>query len=168
LVSVGLIVHPRKVVPFHALVSRTLNVLALLAKTDKVPALKVEPPPAKESSSIEGKLVDMDFPGACVELEGTVGSLVSLGALQGSDKKLIIGCTSYGREAAAEVLTAALAIATAQLTDGRIVDAALHWTAKEECTAEELVEALALREPQSNFPAAVELVFQKQVAQKTC
>ncbi len=163
--SASLIFRLHKIVPLDDVLRNTRFLLLRMLKLSSVPALICELPPGKKATGIklEGRLIDSSFPGAYIEFEGREESVVDLHVFESgpSRENLLVGCGGVGAPTS-DVLAAAVTIASAELMGSTIVDAGTHWTDMEECTATELFVRLALQEQQSDFSAAIELVYRKQ------
>ncbi len=158
----SLIVRAKRKPSFAAVLSQTSSVLSELLNLNAVPRLEAELPPARMGSTLDGKLIDRDFPGAYVRLVGIERSMASFlvfdSPVQGSGERLLLSCGADGRSAASDVLAASLAISASQLVEGVIDDAAHYWLAKDEYDPEELLKHLRLEEDQRGFTTAVEIV----------
>jgi hypothetical protein len=169
--SAGLILSLQKVVSFNAVLETTHGLLLRLLNLETVPGLTSELPPQRKVSkhvpSLENRLIDISFPGAYIKFQSDDESVVHFHVFEGGPNRtnLMVGCTSVSTTNS-EVLTAAVAAAAGQLIDTSIIDAGTHWTNKEEGTADELVDSLALRDRQTDFAAAVELVYHKMAVHK--
>lgn len=150
-------------VPFAQLVTKTADVLARILKTESIPQLEIELPPAERSLTLNGAVVGSEFPGAYVSLSGIPGSMVDIGVF-GSKSRRLIGCSSSGRTAASDVLTAAVAIAAAYAVGGKIMDDGHYWLDRDEYDADELMKALEQRTTESprSIDAAISIVSKKQ------
>jgi len=159
----GLTVPFRKTAPFEELLEGTRHVLLCLLKAEIVPAFGLALPPANKHLSLEGQFLQPQFPGAYVTLHDLDGSMVDIHVFRASSG-MILGCSSAGRSAVSDVLTAATAIAAAQLLDGVINDFGHYWLNKDEYSSEELLATLSL--PESNrgldFQTAIGLISKRQ------
>jgi hypothetical protein len=162
--SASLIFPMEKAVTFATVLQHTRATLLRLLKLQSVPPLlsKLPPRPRGSATTLEGSLIDADFPGAYVNFQGDDESTVRLGVFEGGPKELLVGVGGVSTPAS-DVLTAAIAVATVNLMGGSMIgDYGHHWIDRDDCTAEELVNTLALQVPQSDFMRAVELVHSKQ------
>jgi len=164
--SLSLIVRIRKVAPFAGVLQTASAILRQLLNLETVPKLVCELPPAKRNLSLEGQLIEPNFPGAYITLQGVGRSLASFlvfnSPAPGEKDRLLLSCGADGRGQASEVLVVALAVAAATLMQGSIDDAGHHWLDKDEYGPEELVDALRLLERPLDFRAAIELVYRRQ------
>lgn len=163
--SLSLVVRIRGVAPFADVLERASATLMQLLNLESVPKLVCEFPPAKKNLSLEGQLIDVNFPGAYISLQGIDRSLASFlvfnSPAQGEKERLLLSCGADGRGPASEVLVVALAVAAGCQMHGSIDDAGHHWLDKDEYSAEELIEGLRLSETPQDFHAAVELVYRR-------
>lgn len=168
--AASLIVRTTKRVPFPSVMESASTLLLQLLKTDSVPDLTSELPPAKRSSSLEDRIIDGTFPGAYVRFRDIEGSLVDYHAFDSPtrpyEERLLVSCEASGRGPASDVLAAALAIASARLANGLIDDAGHHWIEKDEYGPEELLAWLRLSEKRASFQDAIEAVYKKEAIHK--
>jgi hypothetical protein len=165
-VSLSLVVRIREVASFAEILERSSVTLMRLLNLESVPKLIYELPPAKKNLSLEGQLIDANFPGAYISLQNIERSMASFlvfnSPAPGEKDRLLLSCGADGRGPASEVLVVSLAAAASELVSGSIDDAGHHWLDKDEYGPEELVEGLRLLERPTDFHVAVELVHRRQ------
>lgn len=163
--SADLMLPLKKVVPFNDVLLETHVVLQRILNLTSPDPLAVELPPSKKMLDVRlsDRLVDATFPGAYVRFSTNEESVVDFGVFEGGTtrERLLVGCGTAGTPAA-DVLTAALAAASAQLMGSIIIDAGTHWTENEECLPIELISRLALKGPAGSFEAAIDLAHKNQ------
>ena len=159
----GLNISISKDASLQQLMEETRYALSQLLRCELVPPFEIELPPAKRGLSLEGAWLRRAFPGGYVTLTGIQGSMVDILVFKSLSRELL-GCSSAGRTAASDVMTAAIAIAAARSLEGRIEDSEHYWMDRDEYGAEDLISALALSEEQTgmNFETAIALVSKKQ------
>lgn len=163
--AASLLVRVKKAFPFSRLLNDAPAALTRLLNVGEVPELVCDLPPAKQGLSLDGEMVDLNFPGAYIQLYGVERSLVALltfdSPAPGEPERMLLSCTSWGRSSASDLLTAALAIVAATLSEGSIDDSGWYWVSRDEYPPEELMERLRLSEKRANFNDAIEQVYRK-------
>lgn len=161
--SADLVLHLKSAVQFDDIMKKLPSILTEILKLGSIPQLICELPPAKQNTGIvlRDQLIDIHFPGAYIKFQERDESVAHFQVFQGSQKEPFAGCgaTASGMS---QVLTAALAIATAQvLGEAMIEDYGTHWLDKEKYTARELMDHLMLSHRQANFINAIDHVYHK-------
>ncbi len=161
----GLLVAITRTAPFNAVLADAQRILSILTQCSSIPSLRLEyPSELRVSPSPEDAFISVSF-SAYVTLHNIEGSMVDFGIFpSGGRGLLMVYCSSVGRTAYSDVLVAVMSIAAARVLDGKIIDGQNKWISAEECSAKELIDALALPEEQKGleFVESVLAVSKKQ------
>ena len=164
--AASLLVRIRRHVSFSAVMNGTPAILLQILNLDAAPSLIFELPPAKKNLSLENQMINVNFPGAYIQLQGIDRSLVNFhvfgSPVPGESTRLLLACEASGRGPASEVLVGALAAAAGTLMQGSIDDGGHHWLDQDEYSSEELVERLKLSEDPGDFATAVARVYHRE------
>lgn len=165
----SLSVQLRQKVAFADVLQHASVVLRRMLCVESVPRLSYGRPPASKADEQGSQDVWLDFRGACITLAGdndsSVDMVVTVMDPRHPSYETYADC-SISRTPRSNVLAAALTISLAQLVDGTIFDGAHHWIDRDEATAEHLLGALQLHEPQNDFQTAIEAVYRRQAIHK--